>query len=138
MSNRFEMRVDAFWRPLIVPLGGTDARSYAEISDDGQLRVRFGFPFDHTFPIASIERVEGARPQWWAGIGWHTNFASDVRLLGSHDGCVEVLFREPHTINMPLPTRCERLTISLKLPREFLAALAAQGVETSHVERTKA
>ena len=138
MSNRFEMRVDAFWRPLIVPLGGTDARSYAEITDDGQLHVRFGFPFDHTFPIASIERVEGARPPWWAGIGWRTNFASSIGLLGSHDGCVEIHFREPTTINMPLPSRCERLTISLKLPREFLAALAAQGVETSHVERTKA
>ncbi len=138
MSSRFEMRIDAFWRPLIVPFGGTDARSYAEITDDGQLHVRFGFLFDHTFPLASIERVGGARPPWWAGIGWQTNFASSVGLLGSHDGCVEIRFREATTINVPLPSRCERLTISLKLPREFLAALAAHGVETSQSDRTNA
>jgi hypothetical protein len=131
MSSRFELRVDPFWRPLIVPLGGTDARSYAEITDDGKLRVRFGFLFDHAFPIASIASATGARPSWWAGIGWHTNFRGDVRLLGSHDGCVEVRFRDAVTVHMPLPARCQRLTISLKLPREFLAALAAAGVDTT-------
>lgn len=129
MNDRFEMRVDPFWRPLIVPFGGTDARSYAEITDDKQLHVRFGFLFDHAFALASIDRVATARPQWWSGIGWHTNFVGAIRLLGSHDGCVEIHFREPATVNMPLSSRCQTLTISLKLPKEFLAALAARGVE---------
>jgi hypothetical protein len=128
MNNRFEMRVDPFWRPFIVPLGGTDARSYAEITDDGQLRVRFGFIFDHAFPLASIERAASARPPWWAGIGWRTNFFGNIGLLGSHDGCVELHFKEPATVNMPLPSRCQRLTISLKLPGDFLTALAEHGV----------
>ena len=43
MSERFELRVDAFWRPLIVPFGGTDARSYAEITDDW-----VNYPWDPT------------------------------------------------------------------------------------------
>lgn len=131
MSERFELRVDAFWRPIVVPFGGTDARSYAEISDDGQLRVRFGFLFDHSFPLATIERAAGVRPPWWEGFGWRTSFMGSVGLLGSHDGCVEVRFREAATVRMPLPVRCRRLTMSLKLPREFIAALAASGVDTA-------
>jgi hypothetical protein len=130
MSDRFEIRVDPFWRPLILPFGGTDRRSYAEIMDDGQMRVCFGFLFDHSFSLDAIERAAPARPQWWSGIGWQTNFVGQIGLLGSHDGCVEVRFRNPETVNMPLPSRCERLTISLKLPSEFLAALAARGVVT--------
>ena len=131
MNNRFEMRVDPFWRPLIVPFGGTDARSYAEITDDDQLHVRFGFLFDHSFPLASIEHVGSARPPWWTGIGWRTNFVGAIGLLGSHDGCVEIQFRETATVNMPLPSRCQRLTLSLKLPKDFLAALVARGVSES-------
>src|ERR1700674_4440920 len=114
MSSRFELRVDPFWRPLIVPFGGTDARSYAEIADDGQLHVRFGFLFDHAFPLASIASAAGARPSWWAGIGWRTNFLGNIALLGSHDGCVELRFHDAATVNMPLPSRCQRLTVSLK------------------------
>ena len=95
MNDRFEMRVDPFWRPLIVPFGGTDARSYAEITDENQLHVRFGFLFDHAFALASIDRVATARPPWWVGVGWHTNFVGAIRLLGSHDGCVEIHLREP-------------------------------------------
>ena len=68
---------------------------------------------------------------WWAGIGWRTNFVGQIGLLGSHDGCVEIRFREPATVNMPLPLRCQRLTISLKLPKDFLAALAERGVEVT-------
>ena len=131
MNNRFEMRVDPFWRPLIVPFGGTDARSYAEITDDDQLHVRFGFLFDHSFPLASIEYVGSARPPWWLGIGWRTNFVGAIGLLGSHDGCVEIHFGESEIVNMPLPSRCQRLTLSLKLPKDFLAALVARGVSES-------
>jgi hypothetical protein len=129
MSERFELRVDAFWRPIIVPFGGTDDRSYAEITDDGELRVRFGFLFDHAFPLTSIERAAGTRPGWWEGFGWHTNFVGSVGLLGSHDGCVEITLREPVNVTMPLPVRCQKLTMSLKLPREFISALAAAGVD---------
>jgi len=131
MTTRFEMRVDPFWRPLIVPFGGTDARSLAEITDDGTLRVRFGFLFDHAFPLSSIESAAAVRPPWWAGIGWRTTFVGQIGLLGSHDGCVEIRFREPATVNMPLPSRCQRLTLSLKLPKDFLAALAERGVEVT-------
>lgn len=45
--------------------------------------------------------------------------------------CVEIRFREAPIVNMPLPSRCQRLTISLKLPQEFVAALAARGVEVA-------
>ena len=131
MTDRFEMRIDPFWRPIIVPFGGTDARSVAEIQDDGTLRVRFGFLFDHTFPLANIESASSARPPWWSGISWHTNFVGQIRLLGSHDGCVEIRFRDPATVNMLLPSRCQRLILSLKLPKDFLAALAERGIDVT-------
>jgi hypothetical protein len=87
--------------------------------------------FDHAFSIASIASAASARPSWWTGIGWRTNFLGNVGLLGSHDGCVEIRFRDVATVSMPLPSRCQRLTISLKLPREFLSSLAAAGVDAT-------
>ena len=49
--TRFPIRISPLWRPVLLLFGATEGRSFAEI-EDGELHVRFGFLFDHRFPLA--------------------------------------------------------------------------------------
>ncbi len=119
---RFPILMSPLWRPLLLPFGGTSQRSYVEL-EDGVLRVRFGWLFDHRFPL---NQVEAASPSHWpllGGIGWRTNFRGTVGLIGTYVNVVEIRFKERQRLRMLLPTSCERLYISLQEPRDFIAAL---------------
>ena len=119
---RFPILMSPLWRPLLLPFGGTSQRSYAEL-EDGVLHVRFGWLFDHRFPL---DQVEAASPSHWpllGGIGWRTNFRGTVGLIGTYVNVVEIRFKERQRLRMLLPTSCERLYISLQEPHDFIAAL---------------
>ncbi len=119
---RFPILLSPFWRPLLLPFGGTPKRSYVEL-EDGALHVRFGWLFDHRFPLS---QVEAASPSHWpllGGIGWRTNFRGTVGLIGTYVNVVEIRFKERQRLRMLLPTSCERLYLSLAEPRDFIAAL---------------
>jgi hypothetical protein len=123
---RFPILISPLWRPFLLPFGGTRDRSYLEL-ENGTLRVRFGWLFDSSF---AVEQVEGASPShWpvWAGIGWRTNLAGTVGLVGTYVNVVELRFKAPQRVRMLLPTRCQRLYVSLEEPREFMAALRQAG-----------
>jgi len=119
---RFPILLSPFWRPLLLPFGGTPKRSYVEL-EDGALHVRFGWLFDHRFPLT---QVEAASPSHWpllGGIGWRTNFRGTVGLIGTYVNVVEIRFKERQRLRMFLPTSCERLYLSLAEPHDFIAAL---------------
>ncbi len=119
---RFPILMSPLWRPLLLPFGGTSQRSYVEL-EDGTLRVRFGWLFDHRFPLS---QVEAASPSHWpllGGIGWRTNFRGTVGLIGTYVNVVEIRFKERQRVRMLLPTSCERLYLSLAEPHDFIAAL---------------
>ena len=119
---RFPILLSPYWRPLLLPFGGTPKRSYVEL-EDGALHVRFGWLFNHRFPLS---QVEAASPSHWpllAGIGWRTNFRGTVGLIGTYVNVVEIRFKERQRLRMLLPTSCERLYLSLAEPRDFIAAL---------------
>ncbi len=119
---RFPLLLSPYWRPLLLPFGGTPKRSYVEL-EDGALHVRFGWLFNHRFPLS---QVEAASPSHWpllAGIGWRTNFRGTVGLIGTYVNVVEIRFKERQRLRMLLPTSCERLYLSLAEPRDFIAAL---------------
>lgn len=119
---RFPILMSPLWRPLLLPFGGTSQRSYVEL-EDGVLHVRFGWLFDHRFPL---NQVAAASPSHWpllGGIGWRTNFRGTVGLIGTYVNVVEIRFKERQRLRMLLPTSCERLYISLQEPRDFIAAL---------------
>lgn len=126
----FPILISPFWRPLLLPFGGSPERSYAEL-EDGTLHVRFGWLFDQRFPLEEVEAASPSHWPVWAGIGWRTNFAGTVGLIGTYVNIVEVRFREPQRVRMLLPTRCSRLYVSLEEPREFIATLR----EAASVER---
>ena len=119
---RFPIMMSPLWRPLLLPFGGTSQRSYAEL-EDGVLHVRFGWLFDHRFPL---DQVEAASPSHWpllGGIGWRTNFRGTVGLIGTYANVVEIRFKERQRLRMLLPTSCERLYLSLAEPHNFINAL---------------
>ena len=120
---RFPMLLSPFWRPLLLPLGGTPARSYAEI-EDGQLHVRFGLLFDQRFPLDDIEAAAPSHWPVWAGIGWRASFRGTVGLIGTYVNIVEVRFKERQRVRMLVSVPCQRLYLSLAEPRDFIAALA--------------
>ncbi len=119
---RFPILMSPLWRLLLLPFGGTPERSYVEL-EDGTLHVRFGWLFDHRFPLS---QVEAASPSHWpllGGIGWRTNFRGTVGLIGTYVNVVEIRFKERQRLRMLLPTSCERLYLSLQEPRDFINAL---------------
>ena len=145
---RFPILMSPLWRPLLLPFGGTSQRSYVEL-EDGVLHVRFGWLFDHRFPL---DQVEAASPSHWpllGGIGWRTNFRGTVGLIGTYVNVVEIRFKERQRLRMLLPTSCERIYISLQEPHNFIAALGeataavataepvAAGVTTASKRRRK-
>ncbi len=119
---RFPILMSPLWRLLLLPFGGTPQRSYVEL-ENGTLHVRFGWLFDHRFPLS---QVEAASPSHWpllGGIGWRTNFRGTVGLIGTYVNVVEIRFKERQRLRMLLPTSCERLYLSLAEPHDFINAL---------------
>ncbi len=128
---RFPILMSPLWRPFLLPLGGTPERSYVEL-EDGVLHARFGWLFDHRFPLSQVEAASPSHWPVWAGIGPRTNFRGTVGLIGTYVRIVEVRFREPQRVRLFLPTRCQRLYLSLEEPRDFIAALGkATATETA-------
>lgn len=119
---RFPILISPMWRPFVLPLGGTPERSYVEL-EDGVLHVRFGWLFNHRFPLDAVEAASPSHWPVWAGIGWRTNFRGTVGLIGTYVNSVEVRFKQPQRVRMILPTPCRRLYLSLEQPRDFIAAL---------------
>lgn len=119
---RFPILMSPLWRPLLLPFGATQERSYLEIQD-GELHARFGWLFDGTFALADLEGASPSHWSIWGGIGWRTNFRGNVGLIGTYVNIVEVRFKEPQRVRMVLPTPCRRLYVSLQDPRAFIAAL---------------
>lgn len=123
MTQRFGILVSPWWRPLLLLGGATPSRSFIELGD-GTLRVRFGWLFDHSFPIETVEDASPRRLPLWVGIGWHMDFCGGIALTGSLRNGVEIRFREPQRVRMLIPLRCRRLAVSLENPQGFLDALA--------------
>ncbi len=87
------------------------------------LHVRFGWLFDHRFPLSEVEAASPSHWPLWGGIGWRTNFSGTVGLIGTYVHVVEVRFKERQRVRIIRPTPCERLYLSVEEPREFIAAL---------------
>lgn len=121
---RFAMRLNPLVRPLLLALGGTAERSYVEVTAD-TVRFRFGWGFDATVPRAAIAGTERGGWPWWGGLGWRLGFGGEVGLIGSLNGVVAVVLRQPLRLRfLSFPLRCRRIYVSLEAPEAFLVALA--------------
>jgi hypothetical protein len=120
--TRFPIRRSPVWRPLILLFGATAGRSYVELAED-RLAARFGWLFDHSFPLGGIEGAARRSWPWLYGIGWRSNLFGVLGLIGSHAGVVEIRLRRRRWLWMLLPLPCNRLAVSLEDPEGFLEAL---------------
>ncbi|MEO8457627.1 MAG: hypothetical protein ABI559_07445 [Chloroflexota bacterium] len=119
--SRFAMRIDPIWRPLLGVFGGMRDASFAEVKE-GHLRFRFGLLFDHDVPLGDVISAEKRASQFWDGIGWRLNpLTRTVKLLGSHEGVVELKLRKSSRTWGLFPFT--RISMSLTDPEAFLAAV---------------
>jgi hypothetical protein len=117
------MRRATILLPLIILFGGTAGRSFVEF-DGVSIRCKFGWLFDHSFPIEQVERVTRSRWPWYGGIGWRADFRGTVGLVASYDGIVEIRLATKHRVKMIVPRLpCNRVFISLESPDEFVHAV---------------
>jgi len=117
---RFPIRVDPWWRPLLLAGGATRDSSYVEVTDDG-VSFRFGFFFRRA--VKRDEIAGAALRHWpiWMGVGWRSNLRGVIGLIGSYGGVVEVRLQSRSRAWGVFP--CDRIAVSLEDPEGFIAAL---------------
>jgi hypothetical protein len=133
MTKRFPILISPLWRPLLIPLGVTAERAFAEIKGD-ELHVQFGALIDYRFPLEQVEGVALSRWPLWAGIGPRANFRGTVGLVGTYVNVVEVRFKEPQRVRMIAPAPCKRLFLSIEEPHAFIAALERRHAPEAEVK----
>jgi hypothetical protein len=127
-EQRFPIRLDSWWQPLLLAGGATPESSFVELRED-DIRVRFGFFFDQTLLLSDIESVQETAWPWFFGVGWRTNFLGQVALIGSHRGVVELKLRASRRAWGLV--RYRRLVISLEEPQRFVEAIAKAALQAA-------
>ena len=88
MGERFLILRAWLLRSLLILVGFTrGSNSYAAFESD-RLRVRFGWFFNQTFPMADATSVEPMRWPRYHGLGWRPNLAGLIGLVNSFEGVV--------------------------------------------------
>jgi hypothetical protein len=122
---RFEIRREAWARPLLMLIGATHNHSFVDV-DEASMRFKFGF-FDLTVPRSELEKVESYAWPWWAvALGIRVNLRGGFGLIGAWTGVVKVTFKTPQKVRIGLgfPISCRTLLVSMEEPEPFRAALA--------------
>ncbi|MEW6430796.1 MAG: hypothetical protein AB1730_04745 [Myxococcota bacterium] len=124
---KFQIDRTPTWRWLLALLGATEARSFVDVRER-EVEVRFGF-FHQTIPLAEIRGAEVAmrRVPWYAySIGWRTNFAGAVGLIGAARNVVKLSLGRSRRVFLGLPVECRELYVSMENPDAFVAALQSR------------
>jgi hypothetical protein len=124
---RFPIRLDPWWRPVLLLVGVTPGRSYVELRPS-LVFIRFGW-LTWQISRARLAGAEQQRAPFWYGIGIHTNLLDTLVINGSLGGMVLLHLDPPMRLwLLLLPIlRCRRLFVSLEDPAVFLAALDEVG-----------
>jgi hypothetical protein len=123
-SRRFRIRYGAL-RPLLSIMGLGPSMSTLELDGD-QLRVRMGWAFRSSIPLASIT---GARPdsRLVGGIGVH-GWRGRWLVNGAASGIVAIDIDPPaRAAVLGVPVRPRSLRVSVDEPEAFMAALRSAG-----------
>ncbi len=121
-QTRFLMKLDPWWRPVLLVGGATPDNSYLEITDEG-VTARFGVLFNRMIPRDQIESAAEADWPLWLGVGWRMAFGGRYGLIGSYNGIVELQLKEPIQVLRFLSFTS--IAVSLEDPQAFIDALAA-------------
>ena len=121
MATRYSIRIDPWWRPLLLVGAATADNSYVDVGEEA-VEVQFGL-FHRTIPRSEIEGAEPKRWPVWMGVGWRTDLRGTFGLIGSYQGVVEIRLRTPLRVWGVL--NCPKLAVSLEEPDRFLEELGA-------------
>ena len=122
-GTRFPMKLDPWWRALLLVGGATQSNSYLEIERDA-VTAHFGMLYQDTIRFEDIESVEAVDWPIWMGIGWRIGFGERFGLIGSYDGVVELRLREAARVWRFVSFK--RIAVSLEDPVAFIGALSAK------------
>lgn len=131
-EQRFAMKLDPWWRPMLLVGAATPDNSYLEITDEGVV-ARFGAFFNRTIPRDQIESAGESEWPIWLGVGWRAGFGGRCGLIGSYNGIVELQLAEPMQVLRVFSFTS--LSVSLEDPRAFLEALAATSAAAAPADR---
>ena len=121
-GHRFAIARSRWWGPLLALFGGTAARSYVTVNDDGCV-ARFGF-YRIALPHEQIAAAEVGTWPWYGGIGWRTNFKGTLGLIGARDGVVLITLAAPvRTHLLKIPITVTKLYVSVENSQGVIAAL---------------
>lgn len=124
MTERFAIKRGA-WKPLLAVLGGTAARSWVDLDDDG-ITARFGW-YRLAIPWGNIESVEAASWPWYGGVGWRSDLRHTIGLIGAYQPVVRIRLSTPQPAHLlRIPIRLTDLYISLDDPTAFIASAREQ------------
>lgn len=126
-SQRFRLRY-GFWRPLLSVLGAGPAFSGVHL-DEENMRIRMGWGFRATVPLAAIQSVRRSANNW-SGIGVH-GWAGWWLVNGSVAGIVRIEIDPPARARvLGVPVRLRILEASLEDPDGLVSAL--EGAPSRH------
>ena len=117
---RYPISIAPLWRFWLLPFGISQKSAFAELNEDGLL-VRFGFT---EYRISREEISSASLSTWpiWAGVGWRTDLAGTLALIGAPGRAVDLRLRE-HTRLGLFGIPCERLVVTVENPGRFVAAI---------------
>ena len=122
-GTRFPMKLDPWWRALLLVGGATQGNSYLEI-ERAAVTARVGMLYQDTIRLEDIESVEEGDWPLWMGGGWRIGFGQRLGLIGSYDGVVELRLRQASRVWRF--ASFTRLAVSLEDPVAFVGALNAK------------
>ncbi len=123
---RFQISRAGPFRWLLSAFSATEARSFIAVEPDA-LDIRFGF-FHQRVARREVKavRVEYREVPWYRlGIGWRTNFAGRVGLIGSPKNLVLIELSRPRRMFIGVSVVAKELLVSLDAPDQFVAAVRA-------------
>jgi hypothetical protein len=119
MNKRFQIKMDPYWRPLLLLGGATSSNSFVEVGAD-YVAFNFGFAFHYRIPRDEVKAVFPRSWPFWYGIGWRSNFRGVIGIVGSYEDVVEVRLNKRRRAWAAFPM--DRIGVSLEDPKGFIAA----------------
>ncbi len=116
----YPISIAPLWRFWLLLFGVTQKSAFAELSEEGLL-VRFGFA---EYRISPEEISSASLSTWsvWAGVGWRTDLAGTIALIGAPGRAVDLRLRERKQLGR-FGISCERLVVTVENPERFVEAI---------------
>jgi hypothetical protein len=120
--NEFQILYAPGIRKILTLLRIDPTKARVTVEPD-QVRVRFGWSFQMSFPRDAVTDAGRDKKPFGTGMGVH-GWRGRWVVNGSNDGMVRITFRQPQKARViGFPVKARELFVSLEDPAGFLAAI---------------